>query len=165
MFKVFNVSISRWKSMTSFCCPNIYIGESFRIGVFYSPISCSINFDFKEMLKIEISLHYLKRNIFISTSPFCSIHIAAGQPCTRFWHWGWHSSIYFPSLQFVFQLEWILPYWSWLLVFCLQLHSSCYLCCWSEEVPPIFHSSDCDHEKSGHTNWKWSCKMDPKSEA
>ena len=54
MFKVFNVSISRWKSMTSFCCPHIYIGESFRIGIFYSPISRSINFDFKEMLKIEL---------------------------------------------------------------------------------------------------------------
>ena len=54
MFKVFNVSIRRWKSMTSFCCPHIYIGESFRIGIFYSPISRSINFDFKEMLKIEL---------------------------------------------------------------------------------------------------------------
>ena len=40
--------------MTSFCCPHIYIGESFRFGIFYSPISRSINFDFKEMLKIEL---------------------------------------------------------------------------------------------------------------
>ena len=54
MLKVFNVSISRWKSITSFCCPNIYIGELFRIGIFYSPISRSINFDFKKMLKIEL---------------------------------------------------------------------------------------------------------------
>ena len=57
MFKVFNVSISRWKSITSFCCPNIYIGESFRIGIFYSPVSCSINFYFEEMLKIELLIY------------------------------------------------------------------------------------------------------------
>ena len=56
MFKVFNVSISRWKSLTSFCCPNFYIGECFRIVIFYFPTSCSINFYFKEMLKIAISL-------------------------------------------------------------------------------------------------------------
>ena len=56
MFKVFNVSISRWKSLTGFCCPNFYIGECFRIVIFYFPTSCSINFYFKEMLKIAISL-------------------------------------------------------------------------------------------------------------
>ena len=63
MFKVFNVSISRWKSMTSFCCPHIYIGESFRIGIFYSPISHSINFDFKEMLEKD-NLISLQRTIY-----------------------------------------------------------------------------------------------------
>ena len=42
--------------MTSFCCPHFYIGEYFRIGIFYFPSSCSINFYFKEMLKIAISL-------------------------------------------------------------------------------------------------------------